>query len=66
VTRLGTDGKTSWTADTGIGRLEQVLPDEKVIGFIGARPAIPDKVPEPILVLINISTGGITTNSLWR
>lgn len=66
VTRVEPDGKTSWTADTGIGRLEQVLPDERNIAFIGTRPPIPDKVPEPILVLVNHSTGGMTTNSLWR
>ena len=66
VTRLGTDGKTGWTTDTGIGRLDQVLPDEKVIAFIGTRPAVPNKVPEPILVLINTRTGGVTTNPLWR
>ena len=66
VTRIGTDGKTSWTADTGIGRLEQVLPDEKVIAVIGTRPAVPDKVPESILVLVNTGTGGTTAISLWR
>jgi len=52
VTPLGTDGKASWTTDTGIGRLEQVLPDEGVIAFIGTHPAVPDKLPEPILVMI--------------
>lgn len=51
VTRLGTDGKTGWATDTGIGRLEQVLPDERIIAFIATRPAVPNKVPEPILVM---------------
>ena len=66
VTRLGTDGKTGWATDTGIGRLEQVLPDERIIAFIATRPAVPNKVPKPILVMINTSTGGMTTHSLWR
>ncbi|MSU59898.1 MAG: hypothetical protein EXS35_17315 [Pedosphaera sp.] len=66
VTRLEPNGKTGWTADTGIGLLEQVLPDERIIAFIGTRPAVPNKVPEPILVLLNTSTGGMTTHSLWR
>ncbi len=66
VTRVERNGKTSWTADTGIGRLEQVLPDERISAFIGTRSLIPNKVPEPILVLVNNSNGGTTTHSLWR
>lgn len=66
LTRLAPDGKPQWNADTDIGRLEQILPDEKIIAIIGTRPVVPDKVPEPILVLINTSNGAMTTLSLWR
>ena len=66
VSRLDTQGHALWTTDSGMGRLEQVLPDEQVIGFIGERPPVPNKVPEPVLVLINTHTGGLTTISLWR
>jgi len=66
VARIDPNGQTLWTTDTGIGRLEQVLPDERITGLIGTRPAIPDKVPEPILVLVQTDTGKTTTISLWR
>ena len=66
VSRLEPNGKTSWTADTGIGILQQVLPGEKFTAFIGTRPAIPEKLPEPILVIVNTDAGGMTAHSLWR
>ncbi len=66
LTRLAPDGKAVWNSATGIGRLEQVLPGEEVIALIGERPAVPNKVSEPILVLINNGTGQTQTNSLWR
>jgi hypothetical protein len=66
VSRATPDGKIIWTVDTGMGRLEQVLPGAEVIAFIGARPAVPNNVPEPILVLVNTGTGGLKTVSLWR
>jgi hypothetical protein len=64
--RLTLDGKPVWSADTGIGRLDQVLPGSDFIAVIGERPPIPDKVPEPILVLVNAATGSTNTVSLWR
>jgi hypothetical protein len=66
VTRIDAKGQPHWKADTGIGRLDQILPDELNVGFIGTRPSVPGKVPEPILVLVNTSTGATTTHSLWR
>ena len=66
LTRLAPDGKAIWSAATGIGRLAQVLPGTEVIALIGERPPVPNKVSEPILILINTTTGATNTVSLWR
>lgn len=66
LTRMTPDSKPVWSAATGIGRLQQVLPDPTTIALIGERPPIPDQVPEPILVLINAKSGETRTLSLWR
>ncbi|HMP84899.1 MAG TPA: hypothetical protein PKA41_19580 [Verrucomicrobiota bacterium] len=66
LTRLTPDGIELWNAATGIGRLEQVLPGADSIALIGERPPVPNKVSEPILVLVNTATGTTSTVSLWR
>lgn len=66
LTRLSPDGKVVWNAGTGIGRLEQVLPSDKTILLKGERTPVPNKVPEPILVLIHTATGPSSAVSLWR
>lgn len=66
LTRLAPDGKAIWDAATGIGRLQQVLPGTDTIALIGDRPPVPNKVSEPILVLVNTTTGATNTVSLWR
>ena len=66
VTRIDAKGQSHWKTDTGIGRLQQFLPDEHKLAFIGTRPPVPGKVPEPILVFVNTRTGTATTHSLWR
>lgn len=66
LTRLASDGKSIWDTATGIGRLQQVLPGTDSVALIGERPPVPNKVPEPILVLVNIATGATSTISLWR
>ena len=66
LTRLAPDGNAIWNSATGIGRLTQVLPGADCIALIGERPPVPNKVPEPILVLINPTTGTPNTISLWR
>lgn len=66
LTRLAPDGKAIWDTATGIGRLQQVLPGTDSIALIGERPPVPNKVPEPILVLINTASGTDNTVSLWR
>ena len=62
------NGRLMWTADTGIHRfaLAQVLPTERSTVFVGTRPPIPDKVSEPLAVILDHATGELTTHSLWR
>jgi len=66
LARVKTEGKTAWVADTGIGALKQILPHSNIVAFIGDRPAVPNKLPETILVLLNTTTGVTNTVSLWR
>lgn len=68
VSRVDAAGKIAWRADTGIDRfkLGQILPDPRHIAFIGTRPPVPDKVPEPILVVIDTQSGALAVTSLWQ
>lgn len=66
LVRMTPDGKALWSASTGIDRLNQVLPDNATVVLIGERPPVPNKVSEPILVLIDTTTGATDTVSLWR
>lgn len=66
LTRLSPDGKVIWNAATGIGRLEQVLPGDKTIALKGERTPVPNKVAEPIMVLIDTTTGAMNIVSLWQ
>ena len=63
--RVDGAGKLVWTVDTGIGELREILPDPAFPVLIGERPRVPDKVPEPILLVVDASTGRLTTHSLW-
>lgn len=65
VSRVGASGDVAWSVDTGIGQLLDVLPDAAWPAFVGERPRIPDKVPEPILVVVDASSGRVKTHSLW-
>jgi hypothetical protein len=68
VARVDTQGRVLWKVDTGIDRftLQQVLPGGERSAFVGTRPPVPDKVPEPLLVVVDNVTGGSTVHSLWR
>jgi hypothetical protein len=63
--RIDSSGAVAWSVDTGIGKLLQVLPDPTTPAFVGERPRIPDKLSEPILVIVDAVTGKVTTHSLW-
>lgn len=61
-------GQPLWTVDTGIHRfkLEQILPGGESTVFVGTRPPVPDKLSEPLLVILDHATGQLTTHSLWQ
>jgi hypothetical protein len=58
-------GRIVWSVDTGIGELQGILPDPAFPALSGEPPMIPDKVPEPRLVVLDASSGKMTTHSLW-
>lgn len=68
VARVDTEGTIIWNADTRLDRfaLQQILPGEQSMAFIGTRPRVPDQVPEPLLVIVDNASGAMTTHSLWR
>ena len=68
VSRVDMQGKLLWSTDTGLHRfsLKQILPGEDVLAFVGERPPIPDKLSEPLIVLVDTQTGKLTTYTLWR
>jgi hypothetical protein len=63
--RVDLSGNVVWTVDTGIGKLHELLPDPALPVLIGERPRVPNRVPEPILVVVDASSGRLTTHSLW-
>lgn len=65
ASRVDEKGRAVWRIDTGIGEMTDVLPDTEYPAFVGFRPRVPDKVPEPILVVIESQTGRLSTHSLW-
>jgi hypothetical protein len=64
--RVDLDGAVLWQVDTGIDRfsLKQILPGESSTAFVGTRPPVPDKVSEPLLVVVNHADGSARTLSL--
>jgi hypothetical protein len=68
VARVDTRGQRLWTIDTSLDRLQlqQILPDARSIAFVGTRLPIPDKVSEPLLVIVDTQSGKPETHSLWR
>jgi hypothetical protein len=66
VARIGDDGTIAWDVDTGIDRflLSQILPGERSTVFVGPRPPVPDKVAEPLLVIVDHASGRTATHSL--
>jgi len=68
LARVDASGKILWKTDTGIDRfkLSQILPDTRFIAFTGTPPAIPDKLPPPLLVIVDTQSGAASTISLWQ
>ena len=63
VVRMDRNGKAQWTADTGIATLQQILPGTPW-AFRGTRSQGKDRLPEPVLVLLDATTGAVVTHSL--
>ncbi len=40
VTRVDMEGKKLWEVNTGIGKLDQVLPDARYLGLVGEQPKV--------------------------
>lgn len=55
----------AWTLETGLYKLDQVLPTPDSLAVIGTYPPVPDKLSEPSILLIDPATGRFTTHSLW-
>ncbi len=68
VARVDTAGTILWKVDTGIDRfkLSQILPGKDSFAFVGTRPPVPDKLSEPLLVIVENRTGAVVTHSLWQ
>lgn len=68
VARVDATGQVRWRSDTGIDRftLQQILPGETSFVFVGTRPRVPDRVPEPLIVIVDNATGRTTVRSMWR
>ena len=63
--RVDGTGRIVWSVDTGIGDLHGVFPDPAFPALSGEPPVTADKVPEPRLVVLDATSGRITTRSLW-
>ena len=46
--------------------LQQILPGTDATAFVGTSPPVPDKVSEPLLVIIEHDSGRQVTHSLWQ
>lgn len=68
VSRVDVQGNVLWSTDTGLDRfaLQGILPGTEAFAFVGTRPPIPNKLSEPLVVLVDNATGKPTTHSLWR
>lgn len=68
VARVDTDGNILWKVDTGVDRfnLQQILPGETSMAFVGTRPRVPAKVSEPLLVIVENGSGAARAISLWQ
>jgi hypothetical protein len=68
VSRVDDRGELVWRVDTALDRfkLQQILPGERTFAFVGTRLPVPDKLSEPLVVLVDTDTGEMKSHSLWR
>ncbi len=61
---IATATAPSWTLETGLFQIDQVLPSPEVLAIIGTRPPVSGEISEPLLMLIDPKTGRAATHSL--
>ena len=68
ISRIDLDGRVIWSVDTAIDRFKllQILPGKESFAFVGTRLPVPDKLSEPLVVIVDIESGETSTHSLWR
>ncbi len=68
ISRIDLDGRVIWSVDTAIDRFKllQILPGKESFAFVGTRLPVPDKLSEPLVVIVENETGETSTHSLWR
>lgn len=64
LARVGLDGQTLWTIDTGLRELTQVLPGSERLVLVGTLPAPAGKVPEPVALVVDNRRGSHHTRTL--
>jgi hypothetical protein len=57
-------GRIVWKVDTGISELQGILP-HPTFPAISGEPQTIDRPPAPKLIVVDASSGSITTHSLW-
>jgi hypothetical protein len=68
LSRRAKTGELLWSVDTGLDRftLQRLFPGMAVTAFVGSRPPVPGKLSEPLVVLIDNTTGKTTSHTMWR
>jgi hypothetical protein len=68
LSRRAKSGEILWSVDTGLDRLslQRIFPGMAVTAFVGSRPPVPGKLSEPLVVLIDNTTGKTTSHTMWR
>ena len=64
LSRVGLDGSTTWTMDTQIYKLKQILPHPTSPAFVGERYLGPGKLAESILAIARLNLGTVHIHSL--
>ena len=64
---VDTGGNILWNADSGIHRFKllQIFPGVEICAFV-TWPLVPDKVSEPLLVIVQSANGEMAIYPLWR
>ena len=68
IARVDNDGAVRWNVDTMLDRfkLSQILPGDASTAFVGTRLPVPDKVGEPLVVIVDHRTGEMVVRSFWH